>query len=413
MHKKFVALILTVAFLLILAINYNFLYRRIVGLLALGNVNVTVEGKTGGKLFLSFKQILDLGETQTIYTEFINTGSITITGRITINIYVYDNGVLRPFAHYYDIYVPLSPGERRAYRTNFVAPYANIYYIQARVPYDGNVVEVWGAFLVKYPTPTTVTYPAAPSPFPVGVGIPKLSLTYPERVDVLQGGSELISITVKNIGETTLHNLKLYISTVELINFSAYPKQIASLDMNDSTIFLVSIDIPTTTPEGTYPFGFELMSDETSEGGGITINVSSVLLISEEEIRKKILNYEFLISETEREIISASSKGFDVSLANQSLNRAKVSLENAKDYFRLRRFEDTEDELKKVKKNLEDAVFRLANAILYVYKPPAFSPFLILLIILIIIVGVISIYYYKKRKEGRPKILRALTETEG
>lgn len=414
MDKKFVALISTVIILLILALNYNFL---ITGLSNLAGINVAIQEKISGKLLLALQPFLELGKTQNIYAEFINTGTNPVTAKIEEKIYIYANGTLKPIAYYYDISVPLNPGMRRSYNTVFVPPSVGLYYIRARTSYDNKIIETWGVFSVYYPPAPVppilppIAPPAAP-PAPVGIGVPQLSLEYPEKVKVSQGGSTLINITVRNVGDVTLHNLKLYISTTSLINFEINPKQIASLALNKSAIFLISIDVPLTTPEGLYSFDFELMSDEIKEGRKIILEVVAAPVSEEEEIRQTILNYEFLISEIEQEIISASLEGFDVTLANQSLNSAKLSLDIARDYVKLKKFEEAKRELEKVKESLEDAVFQLASITLYVYKPPAFIPWLILLLIILIIVGILAYYYYKKRRKRRPKILRALGETE-
>jgi hypothetical protein len=198
-----------------------------------------------------------------------------------------------------------------------------------------------------------------------------------------------------------------------LINFNINPKQVASLAFNQTAIFLISIDVPSTTPEGLYPFDFNLESDEIKEGGKIELEVTKVTVPDEEEIRKTILNYEFLISEIENEIDSASLEGYDVSLANQSLINAKTQLGTAKEYFGLKKFNLVKIEFKKITKSLEDAVFQLASAKLYAYKPPAFLPFFMILIIVPIIAIILIFYYYKRKKEKqRPKLLRELAETE-
>ncbi|MEM7821822.1 MAG: hypothetical protein QXX38_03375, partial [Candidatus Aenigmatarchaeota archaeon] len=74
---------------------------------------------------------------------------------------------------------------------------------------------------------------------------------------------------------------------------------------------------------------------------------------------------------------------------------------------------DAKNELEKVRKNLEDAVFQLASITLYLYRPPAFFPWLILFAIIVIIGIIVILIYYKKKKERRPRLLRALgTEFE-
>jgi len=417
MHTKFRIIILLLITLLILVLGYNFLYKELTGFLSLSSINVTIGDKTSGKLLLGFQSLLKLGEAQQIYAEFINIGTSQVMTRIEENIYGYVNGTLKPLANYYDNIASLNPGMRKGYSTVFVPPDVGLYYIKARASYDGKMVEVWGAFVVYYPITTTIYYvpPIAvtTTTVPVSIGFPELSIEYPERIKAAQGESTLINVTAKNVGDIILHNLKFYVSTSNLINFNINPKQVASLAFNQTAIFLISIDVPSTTPEGLYPFDFNLESDEIKEGGKIELEVTKVTAPDEEGIRKTILNYEFLISEIENEINSASLEGYDVSLANQSLINAKTQLGTAKEYFGLKKFNLVKIEFKKITKSLEDAVFQLASAKLYAYKPPAFLPFFMILIIVPIIAIILIFYYYKRKKEKqRPKLLRELAETE-
>ncbi|MEM5766172.1 MAG: hypothetical protein QW423_00845 [Candidatus Aenigmatarchaeota archaeon] len=135
-------------------------------------------------------------------------------------------------------------------------------------------------------------------------------------------------------------------------------------------------------------------------------------LQEEEEIYQKILNYEFLISEIQREINSAFSHGYDVDLANKSLYMARAGLENIKDYLKLKRTQDAKKELEKVEKYIEDSALQLASSVLYVYKPPAIFWWLILLIIILIASLILVYLYFRRRGEKRPKLLERLEETK-
>ena len=408
MHKRLVISISIAISILVLALNFNFLYKRVTGFANLG-VDVSLQEKLDGKLFLSYEPSLELGGNQEIYVEFINIGSVPVTEKIEIKVYGYIDGTIEPIAYYYDSTVSLNPGMRRSYSTFFVPPSAGGYYIQAKSTYNTKVVEVWGAFYVYYPP--YVIPPAPVSPVPA-VPAPELNLTYLEKVTILKGGSIIVPVTVKNIGGANAYNLRFYVSTSNLINFDVNPKQVSNLLPTQSTAFLVLIDIPSNVSDGKYPFDFEVISDKKRERGSIEIEVVSELVSEEEAIYQKILNYEFLIAEIEHEISLAASNGIDVSLANQSLNNAKANLETARDFFNLRKFVDAKDALKNVEKNLSDAVFQLANANLYIYRPSAFAPFWILIIILLMAAAASGYYYYKKRKRRKPRLLRNIGEGE-
>jgi len=382
--------------------------------LVVNTINVSIQEKLIGKLLLAFKPYLEIGETQQITTEFINIGTKPVTEKIEIRVSGYVNGTLRPLAYYYDVQVPLNPGMRRSYSTVFLPPNIGLYYIQARAYYDTRVVEVWGVFTVSSPPPEIIPIyppaaPEAPPSAPV-LGIPDLSLEYPSQAKFYKGEKRLLNITVKNVGTAVLHNLKLYISISSLINVEIHPKQVSVLGLNQSVIFVVSVEVPENVETGIYPIEFEVWNDEgMKKRGEIAIEVVAVAPPEEEEIHSKILNYQFLIFEIQKEINSAFSEGYDVTLANQTLNYARLSLEKAKDYLRLKRIVEAKKELGLVEKYIESAALQLASTTLYLYKPPAFLWWLILLMIILIVIAFL-VYWYLKRRKKKPKLLQKLEE---
>jgi hypothetical protein len=414
MRKAHFAIIL----LLLIAI---FLARNLlskIGFGVLSMLNVSIKEKISGKLLLAYQPSIEIGNQQNIYTEFINTGTNPVTEKIEVRVYGYVNGTLKPLAYYYDISVPLAVGMRRGFKSVFVPPSTGLYYIQAKASYDTRVVEVWGAFSVYYPPAQVIPIyvpvpaPAPPVVVPPVVGAPELALEYPDAVKFYAGEKKLINISVKNVGTAAAHNLKLYISTSSLIDIEVHPKQFPVLDLNKTLIFVVSIGIPSEMQEGIYPLDFEVMNDEgIKKAGKISIQVMLVPPPEEEEIYQKILNYEFLISEIQREINSAFLQGYDVSLANKSLSLARISIEKAKDYLKLKKMKEARKELENVEKNIKDAALQLASALLYIYRPPAILWWLIILIISAIAIGIL-IYFYMKRKRRRPKLLQRIEETE-
>lgn len=411
MRKIFVTFVLIVIALSVLALNYNFLYSKITGLATQPSIDVSIKQKINGKLLLTYQPLLEIGLPQNIYAEFINTGTDPVTARIEEKIYTYANGTLKLLAYYYDVSVPLGPGERRGYSTVLVPPAADLYYIQARGYYSTKIVEVWGAFSVYYPPPTITILPSPPpaAPAPI-IKTPDMTLSYPDSVKLRQGETKLIEVRAINSGGITLNSLRLDFSATNLMKFNVNPKQVASLDFGEVETFLVSVEVPSTMPEGVYPFDFEVVSDEIKRSGSISMEVSAAAVSEEAEIRETILHDEYLITEMNGKISSAASQGYDVTLANQSLDNARSNLKMAKYYLDLGNFAEAKNKLNEVNKNLEDTVFQLASAKMYVYKVPAYVPFLIPLIIIVIIILAVSIYYYNKKRKERPRLLRALTE---
>jgi hypothetical protein len=399
---------------LIVLIATTLLFVRITGLLAYSSITIFVKEKMSGKILLAYEPTIQLGNSQPIYTEFINTGTNAVTAKIEIRVHIYTNGSIKPLAYYYDSPVLLNPGMRRSYKAAFVPPDAGLYYIQARASYDTRVVETWGAFSVYYPPappqpPQVVYQPITPPPT---VGPPRLSLECPGKINITKGTSELISTILRNVGGVDIHDLRFYVSTTGLINFTINPKQASLLGVNRSIIVLVSVDVPEDVPEGEYPLTFEVMSSEVKESCEISLEIISAPAPAE-EVCNKIPNYRFLIIILEGEIASAFSQGFDVSLANRSLSNAKMHLSLAEDYCRLRDFENAKKELENVKRYLQDATLQLESATLFVYRPPAFAiPWILILIVIIIVLILVYLYYRKKRGLKRPRLLREATTEE-
>jgi len=423
MREKIIASVLVIIALIALARSYNLLPTNLLGFGSLVGFNVSVQGKLDGKLLLSYQPWLQIGSSQNIYAEFVNIGAYSVTARIEERIYSYVNGSLVPLAYYYDSQIFLPEGFRRGFSTVFLPSSTGLYYIQARATYNDKVIETWGAFPVFYPPTTTITiYSPTVTAISGGAGggatvsplvsTPQVNFSYPEKVQLFKGSSTLINITVKNTGGVALHNLKLYVSTTNSINFVINPKQVSSLTVGDTTVFLIFINTPSNAPEGSYSFDFELNSDEITEGRSILLEVLSSPASLEDELQHSILNSELLISEIEREILSASLKGFNVDMASQSLNAAKTNLENAKKYFELKDFNQTEKELNILNINVQDAVLQLASSAMFIYKAPTLSLSLILLMIIIFVIAFALIYlYWKEKKEKRPKLLKELSET--
>lgn len=416
MDRRSVILVSAVVLaLLILTTSYDFFYS-ILGLVT--SMNVTIEEEVMGRIYIELEEYLWIGERQSIFTEFSNIGSTNMTSRIEITIYYFDSPYLNKTAEYNDIYVFLHPGDRRSYDTNFIPPYEGLYFVKVRVPMDYRVMEQWERFRVYEPqyttTTTTIRTGTTVGPAPGGVSPiyrnPQLRLEYPDMVEIYKNDTKMFNITAKNVGDAHLTDLKLSVSTSLRLEYSYSPKLVETLWMNNETIFLISVHVPADTPEGLYPFDFEFLSNELKREGTTYIEVPAEAIEEylEEELWDQILNYELIITEIERDIIGAHLDGFDVGFANESLNYAKTNLDIAKAQYHAGEYEDVKDSLKRVREGLEDAVFRLANAMLYVYGPPAISPYLILAIVIILalIIFIIIFWYRRKKEKERPKLLR-------
>jgi hypothetical protein len=380
--------------------------------------DVNIEEKIQGMITaLAFKPLISITEFQNITAEFTNIGSVPVTQRLEEIVYFYNETKLDPVAYYYDSSVYLAPGMKRAYKTVFTPPYYGTYYIKAKSYYETKITERWGVFsVVYYATPlppiVVVVPPSGGGPITYVIneaGVPRLSLEYQKKYDLYPGQSLLISVTAKNTGETELLDLKLSTSISNLINIEVNPKVLPELKVNNSNIFLISLDIPKDIPTGEYPLSFELISDKTMESGSITLNITSREVSIKDEVHQTILNYEYLLNDLEKKISDATSEGLDVSLAQKSFDNAKEGLDKAKEYYDLEEYDKAKEKLDEVKKDFEDIVFQLANAQLKLYIAPAFSPYPIILFA--IIIGIIFLFIIRRRRgKKRPKLLREISE---
>jgi len=422
--RKIILFVISILIVASLTIYYRFSPREITGFFPTGNATVGVSEKIKGEITaLIYENYINFTQIQDITAEFANVGSTVLTEKIEIRVYWNNQSKLQEMAYYYDSQGALNPSMRRTYSVSFLPPYLGLYYIKVKVPYDSRAVEKWGSFMVTY-TPPVIPIeiiPSAPAEEPSytiveKVRLPSMVLEYPETVNITQGESKIFNILVKNTGNIPLSNIKLYISTTNLIDIEINPKQVFKLVPNESAIFLISVDVPKTTPAGKYPFEFRVMSDEVKEEKSIELEVVPITPSIAGEINETILNYEYLISEIQHEIDSAALKGIDVTTPQDTLNKAKSGLEIAKEYYQQEKYEDAKSKLTEVKKHLEDAVYQLAVAGI-VIQLPAFIPTYIILIPILVgaVIAVLFILWKRKgekEKERRPKLLRGITETE-
>lgn len=387
-------------------------------------VSLNISDKMNGEITaFTFRPTLNLSEIQNITVEFTNTGTTIYNTTIYETIYIYDSGNMNVTAQYYDYTVPLYPGGRKHFRTSYVPPIAGTYYIKVVVLYGSRKTEAWGVFTVSLPGEGNETAPPGGQP-PEGGGwtpvqitrlgppIIELDLDYPSIVDMYQGQTVMIGVKAKNVGNSTLRRLRMYMSTPQTIEIDVNPKEVYDLWRNESTMFLLTINVKEEAAIGIHLINFDVVSDRLKESGLIQINVSSLAISMEREIQNRILNNKYLIVELERQFLTAFKKDIDTSLAELFLEEAKSHLDAAEEYLNLAELEKAIKELDKKDEKLRKAVFELANESFRVYYPPAFSPLWILLI-MILMAFIFFIIFQRRKKKKRPKLLgRSEEESE-
>jgi hypothetical protein len=425
MNKYFwINILLVLVILLILAYTIPI---KITGL-AINQIYLSIKSYVKGEITaFVYDTFIDLeeAEKQVIFVEFTNTGSENYTAQIEENLYLYDDGQLNEVAYYYDSSVFLFPGMKRAFNTTYTPMQNGTYYIKVKASYGSRRTEVWGSFYAGYIIPNYTPGPPGPGP-PAGPGkgweLPPpilvyveaqpddLSLEYPEELELYPGQNILTSINLRNIGNDTLHEIKLYLSTTNMIDIDISPKQIYYLERNEASLFLLDIDTEPEIPIGTYLIDFQIVTREIKKEGTISLKIVPYNLTLEDEVRRIILNYEYLITELEIDLLEAYLKGVDTTQAEESLDLAKINLEAARSYFNLGDYGKAMEILDEVKENLKDCVFLLAQASFMLFVPPAFSPIWILIIA--VFIGFLFLFLQKRRKKKKPKLLRAVEESE-
>lgn len=420
--ERFVTIFLIILFTSVLVSNYEFIKFKITSWASFAGLGVFVEPITELVITqVDLEPVLDLGQNQYIFVEIANTGTTTVTAKIEVHISRVDGGRLNLTASYYDSTVILVPGtlttsyNKRQFNITFRPPTAGLYYVRIRVPYGvqdpyvSKVTQTWESFLVFTTGPVTPTTIIVGAPRAVGavLGPASALVEAPNNITIIQGEYGTFDLTVKNVGDKTLNNLKLYISSPTALNLTTSPKIIKSLGLNSSTLFLITIGAPMETELGVYPIEIDFKTDELKESKSVDVYVISSNASIIAYIEGLIANYEYLISRIYSQIYNASLEGYDVTLANESLNNARSSLQIAKKYFELQEFDYAKRELRTTLTYLEDAVFQLANAMLYVYRPPAFYPYLVIIIEVFIVIIIFVIFYLERRRKKKPKSLRA------
>jgi hypothetical protein len=422
---------ITLGIILLLLVSLVFLDKMTGNYLLVDKpVSVSVADKLNGKVTsIALNTTIIIGDRQDIAIEFANIGSVPFTETITARVHRNMGNFTLVIANYQDSPAVLQAGMRKVFPFVFVPNETGLYYVQARVTYESRVAEGWSAFYVVNP-------PAPPAPPPIynyitpppssggggaygnvtgkpkpGIsGVPFLEATAQNRIDLHRDDSVLLPIEVTNKGDVQLTNIRAYVSTTSTIDMDVNPKVVAVLGQDEYTTFLVSLAASNATELGIHSLDYSVVSDQAQKSGAVEINVLGPETTAD-DLREKILNYQLLIIELDREIDAAKRKGFDVHDAEQSLRSAKDSLRLASEHLDYGDYPGTRDALDKTKRHIEDTAFMLANAQM-LFAATAIDLFLLLVIIAIVLLALLIFIILKRRKKSRkrPEMLRRAAE---
>jgi uncharacterized membrane protein YgcG len=403
-------------------------------------VNVMVRNRTLIDITLfDYSSKITIYDTQNITAEVTNIGSSTYDARIAEYIYNLSNNSLNLISSYYDSSVHLYPGNKRVHKAIFVPPELGTYFIKLSVSYGGRLLEVWGTFTVTGP----VTTPpgngtgngtgngngtgggggasgggggagsgggagALPPRNPVDIThvtvAPKLKIEYPKNITIYRNQTDIVNIKATNIGNFSLNNLLLYLSSPNELETDIDPKAPQNLGLNESVIFLVFIK-PRQAAVNNYTLDFEVTSQYVKEMGSVTVFIKDYFESMKGFILNKIINYEYLIAEIEAEVETAKINGLNADVPKAYIALAREEVNSAKSFYEKEDYENALEQLTTAEKNMGQAVFMLGNLRLPTREYAAFPYYTIFLLILFVLLLFLILLGKRKKKKKRPRLL--------
>jgi len=406
MNKK----ILIVSIILILAVAFilkNF-PNVITGLLSqIVNLSIGIQNSTLARfVYFSYPSEVTLGNTATFSVNLQNIGNMNITAGIEIYV---KNSLLTTVSSSYDVNYTLAPLDIRNFSASYTPTTIGTYWVIANATYNSTLetktVEENRSFnVVSAPVipPVPPVAPAAPISVPI-IPVYNLTLAYSNYFNLTQNESFMILVYATNYGNVDLHSLTLSAS-IEKIELEVRPDSISVLPALLTTIFSISVKVPSDAEQGNYTLDFNVTSSEVKRTGRIIIAVYPVLVCP--EVERAIRNYAILIDRISSEVERAASEGANVTLAREYLELARQSLEKAKELYSSNDCEGAKQALELVKKYLERIVIEITKL------PPRPSYWLIFLILIIIFMLILIILFYRRKKEEEKKKKRAIRKSK-
>ena len=390
-------------------------------------VDVSVLEQFAGKITVfTYKNSVEIIDRQVIVTEFTNTGNVPYNSQTTVTVYYY-NRSLEEEARFEDQTFLLRPGMRRGFMSEFIPTKTGDYYIKLRVAYQYKVAVAWGYFRVFMITGEeiinwtvdnnmTIIYNytllpperAAPNIIEIPANA-RMALEYNDTIFVEKGSRIVVPVKVNNNGEGNLTNVKIYLSSPNMLYTDVNPKAVGDIAPGDSFTFLITMEPLPNITAGDYNVSFEALSGETSMRGSMTVSVVEKLAYHDwQSLKDLILSYNYIASELESKINYLSMYGNDVKAANITLTAAKAAIASAKTQYNDRDYEKCKEFLDIAGPLLENAALQIGHMTMKVYAAqPGLSYFVIAALSSGIVLAVFLIYRHEKKKGEKPKFLRA------
>jgi len=159
----------------------------------------------------------------------------------------------------------------------------------------------------------------------------------PSKVELVQGNSTVVNVSVKNTGDTILYSIVLSITGLNSSWYSISPSSIAVLSPANSNSFIVAFSLPSEAEVGSYSLIFSLTTNVTSvkASASMTLNVlprPETYL----EINKTYDEYVLLLKMVEENITkleNASVNKTDVEGVKSIIEAAKAKLNASASYI--------------------------------------------------------------------------------
>ncbi|MEM7825969.1 MAG: NEW3 domain-containing protein, partial [Candidatus Aenigmatarchaeota archaeon] len=248
-------------------------------------------------------------------------------------------------------------------------------------------------YIPSYPgiAPAPVPVPTPSAVLPASISI----VSYNNNITLVRGMTKTESVVVKNTGIVDLTNITIFLLGIPTTWFKVTPESWRILPPENSTVFLITFDIPKNAVPGEYKVTLSAFSGVVSDQKGVTIRVYESV---EELLKAEIEKLKEEVKILEREIGIAEREGKDVSSVlayleeiNKQITEAEKNLENNK-------IDDAITNVATAKSLLEKARDLLSKLTL----PPVeriFIPYWLLWLIPIIIACVIvALLIIRKRK---------------
>jgi hypothetical protein len=212
-------------------------------------------------------------------------------------------------------------------------------------------------------------------------------------VELLEGGTAAITVTVENKGTSTESSVTLTVSGHGGLQVGISPADSANIESGKSRVYTVTVTAPEGT-EGDYTLTLYAKSDKTSASSALAVKVkAAVLPVSEEQAQASVSSTESTIASAETQISYYEGQGWGTTDARAVLSEAGNMLVRAKSALQSEDFAEA--------KSLADQASSAASrALKMIVKPEAGTPanqYVLYGMVVAAIVIVLAVIFFKKR----------------